>query len=44
MGATATPAPAGLREIDEEDKDERAIEMTLAPVLQPPSRVDEQNV
>jgi hypothetical protein len=44
MGATATPASAGLRQIDEEDEDEHAIEMTLAPVLQPPSRVDKQNV
>jgi hypothetical protein len=44
-GAT-TAVPAGLRQIDEEDEDERAIEATLSPRLQPnpPSGVDNRNV
>jgi hypothetical protein len=41
----AAPVPAGLHQIDEEDEVERAIEATLAPMLQPPSSgVDDRNV
>jgi hypothetical protein len=41
----AISAPAELRQIDEEDEDERAIEATRAPLLQPPpSGVDDRNV